>query len=84
VPDVMDRAGLKVSKIAEVSDAAGKAKEVGYLRTKASLSLTLRTNASVRRSRDSSGRLAPPAEESTRRLVVFAVKLYSKIAYMPA
>lgn len=58
-------------------------REDAYLNTRACLSLTRRTNASVLPSRESSGLLAPPGKESTRRVVVWLVRLVWKIAYMP-
>ena len=54
-----------------------------YLSTNASLSLTLRTNARVRPSRDNSGRLAPPGEEDTSVSVTPVVRFLEKMAYMP-
>lgn len=54
-----------------------------YFRTRDSLSLTRRTNASVFLSRDSSGLVAPPGKELTRVVVALVVKFFSKIAYIP-
>ena len=57
--------------------------DFSHLKTKACLSLTRRTKASVRPSRDNSGRLAPPGKESTMISVEPVVKFLWKIAYMP-
>ena len=49
-------------------------------RTRASLSRTLLTNASVFLSLDNSGLVAPPGEEETRVVVLLLVRFVSKIA----
>ena len=86
MPNVMNRSSLEISGFVNTMllyDAAYLTIDFSHLKTKACLSPTRRTKASVRPSRDNSGRLAPPAKESTMVSVEPLVRFLWKIAYMP-